>query len=61
LSLDSSLDGRSGANQTLLADERLNRIAIAEIIKRTAHLISANSFKKIFDFFIVKGCLDQNE
>jgi len=27
----------------------------------TAHLVSANSFKKIFDFFITKGCLDQNE
>jgi hypothetical protein len=39
----------------------LNRIAVADIVKRTAHLVSSNSFKKIFDFFITKGCLDQNE
>lgn len=45
----------------MIADERLNRIAVAEIIKRTAHLVQASSFKKIFDFFIMKGCLDQNE
>ena len=36
-------------------------MAVAEIIKRTAHLVPANSFKKIFDFFITKGCLDNNE
>jgi hypothetical protein len=45
-------------SNTILADERLNRIAIAEIIKRTAHLVQMTSFKKIFDFFVEKGCLD---
>jgi hypothetical protein len=52
-------DGESGtANAGLIADERLNRIAVAEIVKRTAHLVGTNSFKKIFEFFITKGCLD---
>ena len=39
----------------------MNRIAVPEILKKVAHLVSANSFKKIFDFFITKGCLDQTE
>jgi len=60
-----AVDGESGAtketNTVVLADERLNRIAVAEIVKRTAHLVSTPSFKKIFEFFITQGCLDQNE
>ena len=39
-------------NAVVVADERLNRIAVAEIIKRTAHMVGTNSFKKIFEFFI---------
>jgi len=58
-------DGEVGSakenNAKLVADERLNRIAVAEIVKRTAHLVGTNSFKKIFEFFITQGCLDQNE
>ncbi len=42
-------------------DERLNRIAVAEVVRRTAHMQTLNSFKKVFDFFITQGCLDQNE
>lgn len=53
--------GDEYGSRNIVGDERLNRIAVAEIIKRTAHLVSANSFKKVFDFFIVKGCLDENE
>jgi hypothetical protein len=45
----------------VVADERLNRMAVAEIIKRTAHMVGTNSFKKVFEFFITQGCLDQNE
>ena len=56
-----TLDGDSIEGKTVVADERLNRIAVAEIIKRTAHLVQSSSFKKIFDFFIVQGCLDENE
>ncbi len=58
---DSDLGATTQANNTVVADERLNRIAVAEIIKRTAHLVGTNSFKKIFEFFITQGCLDQNE
>ena len=36
-------------------------MAVAEIIKRTAHMVGTNSFKKVFEFFITQGCLDQNE
>lgn len=49
------------AAKRLLLEERFNRIAVAHILKRTAHLVQANSFKKIFEFFITKGCLDQSE
>ena len=55
------LDTAHYSNKKILSDERLNRLATAEIIKRTAHLVNATSFKKIFDFFITQGCLDQNE
>jgi hypothetical protein len=41
-----------------MADSRLNRIAVPEIIKKTAHLLTSNSFKKLFDFFIMKACQD---
>ncbi len=53
-----SLKVEEGQNAQIIADERLNRIAVAEIIKRTAHMQTLNSFKKVFDFFITKGCLD---
>lgn len=49
------------SSNKVLADDRLNRIAVPEILKRTAHLVQANSFKKVFEFFVTKGCLDQNE
>ena len=42
----------------LLMEERVNRMAVPEILKRTAHLVQADSFKKIYDFFITQGCLD---
>jgi hypothetical protein len=59
-----------GANSSLLAseaskkvaqNERTNRIAISEIIKRTAKYVTVTSFKKVFEFYITKGCLDMNE
>jgi hypothetical protein len=40
------------ASKKVFGDERLNRIAVPEILKKSAHLVQANSFKKIFDFFI---------
>src|SRR5690606_22397595 len=49
------------AAKRLLLEERFNRIAVAQILKRSAHLIKPDSFKKVFDFFITKGCLDQSE
>jgi hypothetical protein len=33
-----SLKVEEGQNAQIIADERLNRIAVAEIIKRTAHM-----------------------
>lgn len=54
----SSQSTDTSASKNIVADERLNRQAVPEILKRCANLISANSFKKIFDFFITKGCLD---
>lgn len=41
-------------------DDRFNRDAVSQILKRSAHLIPASSFKKVFEFFITKGCLDEN-
>jgi hypothetical protein len=58
ITMDSATDGNTLSSKNIVADERLNRIAVAEIIKKTAHLVQASSFKKIFDFFITKGCLD---
>jgi hypothetical protein len=62
---ETAITVEGGADQIgskgIVADERLNRIAVAEIIKRTAHLVSFSSFKKVFDFFITQGCLDQIE
>lgn len=42
----------SGSQGTVIADERLNRLAVAEVVRRTAHMQTLNSFKKVFDFFI---------
>ena len=49
------------ASKKIAADERTNRIAISEILKRSADLIRADSLKKVFEFLVTKGCLDQNE
>lgn len=36
-------------------------MAVSEILRRTAHLVEASSLKKVFEFFVTKACLDQNE
>ena len=49
---DADIGATQANNAIVVADERLNRIAVAEIIRRTAHMVGTNSFKKVFEFFI---------
>ena len=44
----------------LIADDRINRIAVPQIFLRIARFIKSDDFENILGFLITQACLDQN-
>lgn len=51
----------SKVQQSLRSDQRMNRIAVAQIFQRTAKLIQPQHFEMVLSFLINESCQDQNE
>jgi hypothetical protein len=45
----------------LSADDRLNRIAVPQIMGKSVEIYEPKHFKKVLKFLITEACLDMNE
>ena len=42
----------------LIADDRVNRIAVPKILKKVARFIKIDDIETVFTFLVTKACLD---